>query len=204
MRSPPPALLPVRRPPTRGPSGRWRAALLGALAFALAAMATAGVQARCADGDGDGPSAAPWPADLVRRADEALALRPDDAALRAEREGAGRAVQALRQREVRLPRSAFCDAEPDVPAEDLRRAARGDADAALAIAQRYRGRGAPTDQHRYEGWLQFAAALGQPRASYELARWYGLNGQPVYAAIHQARAVELGMVLPVALDHVRK
>lgn len=198
MRSPPPALLPVRRPPTCGPSGRWRATLLGALALA----ATAGVQARCADGDG--ASAALWPADLVRRADEGLALRPDDAALRAEREGAGRAVQALRQREVRLPRSAFCDAEPEVPAEDLRRAARGDADAALAIAQRYRGRGAPTDQHRYEGWLQFAAALGQPRASYELARWYGLNGQPVYAAIHQARAVELGMVLPVALDHVRK
>lgn len=171
--------------------------------MALGLAAAAGVQARCAD-PADDPSAAVWPGDLLRRADELLRNRPDDRTVRAERDGAAQALQALRLREVRLQRSAFCDAPPEVPADELRSAALGDADAALRIAQRYRGRPAPSDQYRYEGWLQFAAALGQPRASYELARHYGRTGQPVYAAIYEAQAVERGLVLPVALDHVRK
>jgi hypothetical protein len=147
-----------------------------------------------------------WPADVVRRAEAFLRQHPDDpqrARVDAERDGAAQAMQALQQRDVRLQRTAFCS-EAEQAGDDLRLAARGDRDAALRIAHRYRGQTVGVEAHRYEGWLQFAAALGHEGASYELALHYRRVGQPVYAAMYEARAVQAGFVVPSALDHVRK
>ena len=64
--------------------------------------------------------------------------------------------------------------------------------------------GMPADPNRYEGWLQYAAMLGNDGASYELALHYRRIGQPVLASKYEARAAELGFVAPRALDHNRK
>lgn len=148
--------------------------------------------------------AAHWPADVVRSVEAFLRQHPDDPQgqrLRSERAGAELAMQALQRRDVRLHRSAFC-ADGDPPQADVHRAARGDREAAHRVARHYRG--LPGEQNRYEGWLQFAAALGHEAASYELALHYRRTGQPIYAAVYEARAVERGFVVPVALDNVRK
>lgn len=128
----------------------------------------------------------------------------------ANRHGAQQALAALQRRDVKLLRSAFCDAADDtgLPLADVRAAARGDAEAAHRIARHYRAQrdqpGRAEALNRYEGWLQYAAALGQETASYELAVHYRRTGQPIYAAVYEARAVERGFIVPVALDNVRK
>ncbi|MCR5867460.1 hypothetical protein [Aquincola sp. J276] len=168
------------------------------LALCLAAPA----QADC--GAAATPEATRWPADVVRGVEAFLRQHPDDPQgqrLRSERAGAELAMQALQRRDVRLHRSAFC-ADGDALQDELHRAARGDREAAHRLARHYRG--LPGEQNRYEGWLQFAAALGHEGASYELALHYRRTGQPIYAAMYEARAVERGFVVPVALDNVRK
>jgi len=90
--------------------------------------------------------------------------------------------------------------------EELRKAARGDKDAAARIARAYfRGAtDAEADPNRYEGWLQYAAALGNGIACYELALYYRRQGQPVPAAQYESRARDLGYTPPRTLDNVRK
>jgi TPR repeat protein len=108
---------------------------------------------------------------------------------------------------VRLYRSAF---QPKTTRtdwiEELKKAARGDKDAAARIARTYlRGEGdVERDPNRYEGWLQYAAALGNGIASYELALYYRRQGQPVPAAQYESRAKELGYTPPRGLDNIRK
>lgn len=151
-----------------------------------------------------------WPADVLRLAEQYLQRYPDSSrvgSVQVSRAGAGEAVRALRGSEVRLYRSAFQPktAQPGWLAE-WRKAARGDKDAAARIARAYlHGAGdiAP-DANRYEGWLQYAAALGNGIACYELAVWYRRQGQPVPAAQYEARSRELGYTPPPTLDHYRK
>lgn len=150
------------------------------------------------------PQATRWPADVVRGVETFLRQHPDDPQgqrLRSERAGAELAMQALQRRDVRLHRSAFCT-DGQALQDEVHRAARGDREAAHRVAAHYRGQ--PGQLNRYEGWLQFAAALGDEAASYELALHYRRIGQPIYAAIYEARAVERGFIVPVALDNVRK
>ena len=52
--------------------------------------------------------------------------------------------------------------------------------------------------------MQYAAALGNAEASYELAVYYRKASLPALAAPYEARAEELGFKAPPALDHVRK
>ena len=59
-------------------------------------------------------------------------------------------------------------------------------------------------QSRYEGWLQFAVALGNGIASYELALHFRSTGQPLLASQFEARARDLGYTPPPDLDNVRK
>lgn len=151
-----------------------------------------------------------WPADIVRLADQYLARYPagsgagDASELR---ERAGQTAVVLKRNDVRLYRSAFqpADAHAEVH-EDLRRAALGDAAAAVRLAHRHqRGEdGVARDANRYVGWLQYASMLGDERASYELALHFRRDAQPVLAAKYEARAVELGYTPPRTLDHVRK
>jgi TPR repeat protein len=55
-----------------------------------------------------------------------------------------------------------------------------------------------------EGWMQYAAALGNGIASYELAVYYRRQEQPVPAAQYETRARDLGYTPPSTLDNVRK
>ena len=57
---------------------------------------------------------------------------------------------------------------------------------------------------RYEGWMQYAAALGNGIASYELALHYRRVEQPLLAAQFESRARELGYTPPPSLDNSRK
>jgi TPR repeat protein len=151
-----------------------------------------------------------WPADIVASADQYLNRYPQGpfaAQARALREQAAPAVRVLSRRDVRLYRSAFQTPADDGGARDeLRRAALGDRQAAVRLAHGHqRGEGGlPQDFNRYVGWLQYAAYLGDERASYELALHYRRDAQPVLAAMYEARAVELGFTPPRDLDHIRK
>ena len=116
-------------------------------------------------------------------------------------------MKALRSSEVRLYRSAF---QPKTTQEawlaEWRKSERGDKDAAARIARAYlRGDGdIAADSSRYEGWLQYAAALGNGVACYELAVWCRRQDQPVPAAQYESRARDLGYTPPTSLDNQRK
>ena len=151
-----------------------------------------------------------WPADVHKLAEEYLQRYPLSGrigSVQVSREGANEAMRALRGNDVRLYRSAF---QPKTTQAgwlaEWRKAARGDKDAAARIGRVYqRGEGdIAVDTNRYEGWMQYAAALGNGIACYELAVWYRRQGQPVLAAQYEARSRELGYTPPPTLDHYRK
>lgn len=147
--------------------------------------------------------AAVWPADIVRAADRLLQADPSDLELRAVRDQAAQARQLLRRNDVRLYRSAFVAADGG-SADDLRRAALGDADAAVRLALASRGHDAAHGTQRYVGWLQFASLLGQREASYTLARHFRASDEPLLAAQYEALALAQGYEPALALDHSRK
>lgn len=158
--------------------------------------------------------AALWPGDVARLAEDYLKRHPDSrlaGSAQVARDGATEAAQILRRNDVRLYRRSFqvgggggYGASPTLSPEDealraeIWKAARGDKDAAARLGRRWR------DSDRYEGWMQFAAALGNGIAAYDLALHYRRNGQPQPAAAFEARARELGYTPPPSLDNSRK
>ena len=150
-----------------------------------------------------------WPADVARLADDYLRNHPGSrltASVQVAREGALEAALILRRKEVRLFRSAFdlsAQASP-VHRADLAKAGRGDKDAAARLARSYRRDAGRSDNGRFEGWSQFAAALGNGIAAYELALHYRRVEQPLLAAQYESRARELGYTPPPSLDNTRK
>jgi hypothetical protein len=145
---------------------------------------------------------ATWPGDIVRAADAYLRAYPQGSAADEVLRGRAQAAQTwhvVTRNDVRLFRSAFTPT-PDNAAE-LRRAALGDRTAAVALAQASLDAG---DEGRYEGWLQYAASLGDDRASYELALYYRRVGLAVLASRYEAHAVALGYEPANSLDNVRK
>jgi hypothetical protein len=151
-----------------------------------------------------------WPPDVVRLAEAYLKAYPESrlaGSAQVAHEGAAESVKVLRGNDVRLYRSAFQTRSTRQEwLEELRKAARGDKDAAARIARAYLrgGSDAEVDPNRYEGWLQYAAALGNGIACYELALYYRRQGQPVPAAQYESRARDLGYTPPRTLDNVRK
>ena len=151
-----------------------------------------------------------WPADIVKLAEAYLQRYPASrlaGGAQVAREGANDAVNALRSNQVRLYRSAFQPKTTEARwLAEWRKAARGDKDAAARIARAYlRGDADITaDPNRYEGWLQYAAALGNGIACYELAVYYRRQDQPVPAAQYETRARDLGYTPPTSLDNQRK
>lgn len=152
-----------------------------------------------------------WPSEVVKLCDDYLRQYPKSkqaSAATVAREGAGDAAKAMQRNDVRLYRSAFNGkAEmPDSWWRDVRKSARGDKDAAARLAHMYKNGedGLGRDLNRYEGWLQFASALGNGIASYELALYYRDQDQPLMAAQYETRARELGYTPPPSLDHYRK
>lgn len=151
-----------------------------------------------------------WAPDLLRAAEQFRQRWPRSAragAVEVTAEGAREAAAILGRTEVRLYRRSF---EPATDRDarynaDLRKAARGDKDAAARIGREW----ATAASHgpapsRYEGWMQFAAELGNGIASYELALHYRRQDQPQPAARWEARARELGYTPPPSLEHYRK
>ncbi len=152
-----------------------------------------------------------WPSDVIKLCDSYLKQYPQSKlapAATVAREGAGDAAKAMQRNDVRLYRSAF-NGKSEMPASwwrDIRKAARGDKDAAARLAHMYKNGedGLSQDMNRYEGWLQFSSALGNGIASYELALFYRNQDQPLLAAQYETRARELGYTPPPTLDHYRK
>jgi hypothetical protein len=154
-----------------------------------------------------------WPADVVREAESYLVNHPDSAlagSAQVARDGAKEAAAILRRTDVQLFRSAFrlgSEVPPDM-AEDIVKAARGDKDAAARMGQRMapRVRAGTLDwsSGRYEGWMQYAAALGNGIASYRLALYYRRTDQPQLASQFESLARTLGYTPPPSLDNQRK
>ena len=151
-----------------------------------------------------------WPADVVKLAESYLQRYPQSrlaGSAQVAREGATEAARALRGNDVRLYRSAF---QPRTTSEtwlaEWSKAARGDKDAAARIGRAYAEGAADIapDPNRYEGWMQYAAALGNGIASYELAVYYRRQGQPGPASQFETRARDLGYTPPASLDNQRK
>ena len=151
-----------------------------------------------------------WPADIVLIADRYVASYPNGPSAttaRAEIERARNTKRLLERSDIRLYRGDFLarDASPTLY-DDVRKAALADKDAAGRIARLYRDGdgGIPANASRYVGWLQYAAALGNGIASYELAVYYRRQGQPTPAAQYETRARDLGYTPPTSLDNQRK
>lgn len=150
-----------------------------------------------------------WPQEVSQLADGYLQRHPQGrraTAALAAREGAREASQVLKRADVRLYRTAFNVAE-GMPGElraDIHKSARGDKDAAARVARSYRDANTPSAPGRYEGWLQYAAGLGNGIAAYELALHYRRSAQPLLASQFESRARELGYTPPPTLDHYRK
>jgi Caspase domain len=151
-----------------------------------------------------------WPGDIQKLAQDYLQRFPKSTlagSAEVALEGAQEADKAMRRNDVRLFKSAFFPKSEHQPLwQDIRKAARGDKDAAARVARLYRQGEADVnkDANRYEGWLQFAAALGNGIAAYELALYYRNTEQPVLASQFENRARELGYTPPPTLDHNRK
>lgn len=183
---------------------------------AVRARASAEEQARAAlaraaeDADFNALQATLWPPELLQRAEAFRRAWPASAragAAEVAAEGAREAAGILRSNDVRLYRRSF-DPVPergDAYNGDLRRAARGDKDAAARVGRQWvtTARTGPA-LSRYEGWMQYAAELGNGIASYELALHYRRLDQPQPAARWEARARELGYNPPPSLEHYRK
>ncbi len=150
--------------------------------------------------------AALWPAEVERLAADFLKNHAGSrlaGSAQVARGGAREAMQILRRNDVRLFLSAF-QAGAQADAAELAKAGRGDKDAAARPARRYGRRTPHFDIGRYEGWLQYAAALGNGIASYEQALHYRRTAQPLLAAQYEARARALGYTPPPSLDNTRK
>jgi len=149
------------------------------------------------------------PQDVKREAEDFLRTYPKsryDAQVRVAQSGAEDALRALSSRFVRLSSSAFSSAKGDERfMEDLRKALRGDKDAAGRVAVMYReGRNGQTaNPQRGEQWLRYSALLGNAIACYELYRTLAERGDPD-AEFFGPEAIRLGYQPPKALCGSRK
>ena len=154
-----------------------------------------------------------WPADVAKAASQYLADYPDSqlvGSAQVARDGAREAAQILRRTDIRLFRSAF-EVNAQVPAEmviEIVKAGRGDKDAAARLGQHHAPEvgfgGTGVDKSgRYEGWMQYAAALGNGIAGYRLALYYRRIDQPQLASQYEALARRLGYTPPPSLDNKR-
>lgn len=183
----------------------------GALVLALAgAPAVAPAQDGAADEAAlrAAVAQAVWPADIVRAADrylEAFPAAPAAAGIEQQRQQAAQAWQLVSHSDLRLYRSSFSAGDGRLETQqDLRRAALGDRAAAVRLAHAARDVGDGAARRRYVGWLQYAALLGDERASYELALHFRATDQPLLAARYETLALALGYVPAPSLDNVRK
>ncbi len=153
------------------------------------------------------------PAQISQAAAAFLSAYPHSkyrAAVKVELRGSRRASAILQRSDIQLYVSDFVlhpKRESVQWMRDVRRAARGDKDAAarLGAAALHDHRDGPERASaRYEGWMQFAAALGNGIASYQLALYYREQRQPMLASQFEALALRLGYTPPPTLSNVRR
>ena len=151
-----------------------------------------------------------WPPELVKLASRYLELFPQGRRAQPAAvalEGATEAAKLLQRSDIKLYKSSF---QPPASASaaiqrDFKRAARGDKDAAKRLGQAYLNGGADSSmdinkaEGRYEGWLQYATALGNGIASYDLALLYRVRQQADLAARYEQTARALGFTPPPSL-----
>ncbi len=177
---------------------------------ASAASAASSAYERSESSDWSALQAAVWPADVLRLAEAYMQQWPNSAqygSARVAAAGAAEAQAILARNDVRLYRRAFDLAAASAGGwrADLLKAARGDKDAAARIGRQWRtSAGGGAEVSRYEGWMQYAAELGNGIASYELALHYRRQDQPQPAARWESRSRELGYTPPPSLDNRRK
>ncbi len=153
--------------------------------------------------------AAPTPADIKKAAESLLRVYPTgryEPQTRVALAGAEDALRALSSRFVRLSLSAFRVSTTDERfAEDMRKALRGDKDAAARIAEGYRlgSGGVAANPARSEQWLRYSGLLGNAIACYQLYRQLAQKGDPD-AEFFGPEAVRLGYQPPKGLCGSRK
>ena len=154
-------------------------------------------------------TAALGPGEVKKLAEEFLHTYPNsryDAQVRVALSGAEDALRALSSRFVRLSASAYQPAGGDeLFKEDMRKALRGDKDAAARIAEMYsRGRnGVNINPQRGEQWQRYSALLGNAIACYELYWSLAEKGDPD-AEFFGPEAIRLGYNPPKGLCGSRK
>jgi hypothetical protein len=86
---------------------------------------------------------------------------------------------------------------------NLLAAARGDADGAYLAARAFADgkSGVPASKQRHKQLLHFAAELGHPDASWEMAQLYNIDGRVADAAHFETRAISLGYKPPPRLSN---
>lgn len=155
---------------------------------------------------------ATWPPEVLQLADAYLRDHPESklaGAAKVARTGSDNAARLLKRSDVKLFKSAFQlqEGQTDDERRDIARAGIGDKDAAARMGRRAMaksGGAGGAGLQRYEGWLQYASALGNGIAAYELALHYRRQEQPVMASRYESMARELGYNPPLSLDNVRK
>jgi hypothetical protein len=150
--------------------------------------------------------AAFWPSDVARLAGDFLNNHGKSrlaGSAKVASEGAKEAALILRRIDIKLFRASFQPGS-STPADELLKAGRGDKDAAARLGRAHGRDSKQFDPRHYEGWMQYASALGNGIASYELALHYRRVEQPLLAAQFEARARELGYTPPPSLDNSRK
>lgn len=149
-----------------------------------------------------------WPRDVQRWSQEFLRRFPGSryqSSVQVAEAGASRGVKMINTLDVALERESFA-ARPDLGEhfnEDLRRASRGDKDAAARVGERLGQTGRRDDSLPFEGWMQFAAALGNGIAAFDLARHYSATNRSAEVGRWVSRAVQLGYNPPPGLRGTR-
>lgn len=140
--------------------------------------------------------AEPLPSRIVSLVEECEGVLTDDITAADIRRSGVAAKQVMEvQRAAGLSADMFAHPEGGAEFQALiRRAARGDKQAAHQIADAYRGGllGVQPNPRRMEQWLRFSAELGNGRASWELAEHYNYGGLIADAAKYERKAEELG------------
>lgn len=147
-----------------------------------------------------------WPRDVVSLATDFEQRFPDSrfrSSAQVSREGAVVAAKVLADPDIGLSRRDF-EVRSDTTldqSEDLRRAARGDKDAAARVGERVStgDRSAGPAALQFEAWMKYAGLLGNGIAAYELARHYARVGQGALSGQWVSRARKLGYVPPAGL-----
>jgi TPR repeat protein len=117
---------------------------------------------------------------------------------------AGAFRAAMLKRDVGLTGDFFETTKGDAAFNaNLLAAARGDADGAYLVARAFADgkSGVPANRNRQKQLLHFAAELGHPGASWEMAQLYNLDGRVGEAAHFETRAISLGYKPPPRLSN---